>query len=160
LLYLSYQVSYFRCRLWRSRSELVEVVVCDAAYIGVLACAVIWNWLPQLMVLWVLPLLLTLHFLVYTFDFLPHHPHDSTERLYNARVYGGRLMAILHLNQNYHLIHHLWPKIPWFLYRRAYLCTARALATLGCRVGWEVHPLPAELAHRRSAMAHDFLDGK
>jgi beta-carotene hydroxylase len=135
LLYLSYHISYFRLRLWRSPEELAEVVVFDLFYLGVLASAIAGGWLPQLLVLWIVPLVLTLHWLVYTFDYLPHHPHDSTERLYNARAYGGRMVALLHLNQNYHLIHHLWPKIPWFRYRRAYLSNFSALAARGCRVG-------------------------
>jgi beta-carotene hydroxylase len=158
VLYASYHLSYFRHRLWRSRAELVEVVACDVLYLAILASAIALDWLPQLLILWVLPLALTLHVLVYTFDFLPHYPHDSTQRLYNARAYGGRLAACLHLNQNYHLVHHLWPAIPWYHYRRAYLRHAPALTAQGCRIGWRVRPLPPRAAEARSAAASDVLD--
>lgn len=140
LLYGSYHYSFFRQKLWRSRMECVEVVLCDAAYLGILAGAIHGGWLHGLLVVWVLPLILTLHWLVYTFDYLPHAPHDSSARLYCARAYGGRWLAVLHLNQNYHLIHHLWPKVPWFRYRQVYLAQAPALAKLGCRVGWKERP--------------------
>jgi beta-carotene hydroxylase len=141
-VYASYHYNYFRRRLWGSRAECAEVVACDAFYVGILAAAIAGGWLRELLVLWVGPLFLTLHFLVYTFDYLPHYPHDSTERLYSARAYGGWLAAAVHLNQNFHLIHHIWPRIPWFRYRRAYLQTRPSLAARGCRVSWRVTPLP------------------
>lgn len=142
-IFASYHVHYFRRRWWRSTHELVEVVACDAFYLGVLTSAILGGWLTQLMALWIGPLIVTLHVLVFTFDYLPHFPHDSSDRRFNARAYGGRLVAILHLNQNYHLIHHLWPRIPWFRYREAYLATRPALQALGCRVSWEISPLPS-----------------
>jgi beta-carotene hydroxylase len=142
-VYLSYHYNFFRRRMWRTRAEFIEVVACDAFYVGILIAAIAGGWLPQLLALWVGPLFLTLHFLVYTFDYLPHYPHDSTERLYSARAYGGPLAAVVHLNQNFHLIHHLWPRIPWFRYRRVYLETRPALAARGCRVSFRVTPLPA-----------------
>jgi beta-carotene hydroxylase len=140
-IYISYHTSFFRRHLWRSRKELIEVIICDAVYLGILVVAIEGEWLGELMVLWILPLLIALHFLVFIFDFLPHYPYDSTERLYSARAYGGRLIALIHLNQNYHLIHHIWPGIPWFRYRRAYLETLPMLDALGCRVSWKPRPL-------------------
>jgi beta-carotene hydroxylase len=149
-VYASYQYNFFRRRMWRSRAELAEVVACDAFYLGILVAALAGGWLRQLLVLWVGPLFLTLHFLVYTFDYLPHYPHDSTERYYSARAYGGWLAAAVHLNQNFHLIHHIWPRIPWFHYRRANLQTRPALAARGCRITWRVTPLPPEAGAVRS----------
>jgi beta-carotene hydroxylase len=142
-IFTSYHANYFRRRWWRSTGEVIEVVACDAFYLGILASAILGGWLTSLMILWVGPLIVTLHVLVFTFDFLPHFPHDSTDRRFNARAYGGPLVAVLHLNQNYHLIHHLWPRIPWFRYREAYLATRPTLRALGCRVSWVVTPLPA-----------------
>jgi beta-carotene hydroxylase len=143
-IFTSYHANYFRRHWWRSAGELIEVAACDAFYLGILAGAILGGWLTQLMILWVGPLIVTLHVLVFTFDFLPHFPHDSTDRRFNARAYGGRMVALLHLNQNYHMIHHLWPRIPWFRYREAYLATRPTLHALGCRVSWTVTPLPAD----------------
>ena len=141
-VHLSYHSRFFRQRLWKSRAELAEVVACKALHLGILAAAIAGGWLRELLVLYLVPLVLTLHILVFTFDYLPHYPHDSTDRLYSSRAYGGLIMAVLHLNQNFHLIHHLWPRIPWFRYRRAYLETRSALAARGCRVSWRVTSLP------------------
>ena len=46
-------------------------------------------------------------------------------------------MNILIMGQNYHLIHHLWPSIPWFEYKIAYEKTKPLLDSKGSpqRVG-------------------------
>ena len=46
-------------------------------------------------------------------------------------------MNILIMGQNYHLIHHLWPSIPWFEYKIAYEKTKPLLKMKGSpqRVG-------------------------
>lgn len=151
VVFANYHWHYFRRRLWRRRREMVEVVACDAFYLGVLVASFAGGWTRDLMILWVGPLILTLLFLVLTFDFLPHRPHDTTDRRFNARAYGGPLVAALFWGQNYHLIHHLWPRIPWFRYRRVFCAMEEHLRSEGCRVGWKVTPLPATDRHHRRA---------
>jgi len=133
-VYASYHYHFYRERMWRTRAELAEVVGCQMFYLCILIASLLGGWFPQLLTVWVFPLILTLLFLVFTFDYLPHFPHDSTDRLQNARAYGGVMTAVLHLNQNYHLIHHLWPRIPWFRYRQVYLLTRNELARAGARI--------------------------
>ena len=58
------------------------------------------------------------------FDYLPHRPFTSRNRWTNARIYPSQLMNMLIMGQNYHLVHHLWPSIPWFEYKPAYEATA------------------------------------
>jgi beta-carotene hydroxylase len=36
------------------------------------------------------------------------------------------------MGQNYHLIHHLWPSIPWYNYQPAYYATKPLLDAKGC----------------------------
>ena len=40
-------------------------------------------------------------------------------------------MNCLIMGQNYHLIHHLWPSIPWFEYKPAYEATKHILDAKG-----------------------------
>ena len=48
----------------------------------------------------------------------------SGRRRFGTRcVYPGRTMNWLIMGQNYHLVHHLWPSIPWFEYKPAYEAT-------------------------------------
>ncbi len=66
------------------------------------------------------------------FDYLPHRPHQERDRWKNARVYPGKVLNILIMGQNYHLIHHLWPSIPWYNYQNAYYATKPLLDAKGC----------------------------
>ena len=40
-------------------------------------------------------------------------------------------MNLLIMGQNYHLVHHLWPSIPWFEYKPAYEATKPLLDVKG-----------------------------
>lgn len=66
------------------------------------------------------------------FDYLPHRPHQERGRWHNARIYPSRVMNWLIMGQNYHLIHHLWPSIPWYRYEPAYFATIPLLESKQC----------------------------
>jgi beta-carotene hydroxylase len=66
------------------------------------------------------------------FDYLPHRPFQERNRWKNARVYPSPLLNWLIMGQNYHLIHHLWPSIPWYKYQGAYIATRPLLDQKGC----------------------------
>lgn len=74
----------------------------------------------SLLILWILPAWVASGFLAFAFDWLPHRPHTSTGRFDNARIIEGRGLKFLLLWQNYHLIHHLWPKVPFYRYDRVF----------------------------------------
>jgi len=79
-----------------------------------------WGWeLP--LKLWVIPAFIAICLLGLVFDWVPHHPHDSQGRYDNATIYTNRLLDIPFLYQNYHLIHHLYPKIPFYQYKDAFV---------------------------------------
>jgi beta-carotene hydroxylase len=92
----------------------------DLALLAVVAAAVAGGWFVPLAVLWLLPAALALVFLAFAFDFLPHYPYDTAARYYDTRIYPGRLLNVVLLGQNYHLIHHLWTTIPWYRYQHVY----------------------------------------
>ncbi|MDG2461744.1 MAG: fatty acid desaturase [Luminiphilus sp.] len=63
--------------------------------------------------------------LVTLFAWAVHHPHSEQERMKTTTVYQARtgldtLMTWLWGYQNYHAIHHLYPKVPFFRYRMLY----------------------------------------
>jgi len=66
--------------------------------------------------LWVIPGLLGTTLLSVLFQWLPHHPHSVKGRYTNTRITlfpGGTLLL---LGQNTHLIHHMFPRIPFYRY--------------------------------------------
>lgn len=93
--------------------------------IGVLA---LWIFLPWQLVLmlWFIPARLSLWLICLTFMVLPHYPHDTPHSVNPYRATSIRqgmewLMSPLLACQNYHLVHHLYPTIPFYRYRRAWL---------------------------------------
>ena len=59
------------------------------------------------------------------FAWIVHHPHNEQERMKTTTVYQARggldtVMTLLWGFQNYHAIHHLYPKVPFFRYRSLY----------------------------------------
>ena len=71
--------------------------------------------------LWLMPAWLASALLAYLFDYLPHQPHDDRGRWTNARILlGGRLLTLLMAGQNYHLVHHVKPRVPFYRYGALY----------------------------------------
>jgi len=63
--------------------------------------------------------------LVTLFAWSVHHPRTEQERMHTTTVYRARtgldtVMTVLWGYQYYHAIHHLYPKVPFFRYRRVY----------------------------------------
>jgi beta-carotene hydroxylase len=69
---------------------------------------------------WFVPLAIVGLLLGLFFDYLPHRPFKERDRWHNARIYPSFILNWLIMGQNYHLIHHLWPAIPWYYYEKAY----------------------------------------
>ncbi len=63
--------------------------------------------------------------LAVVFDWLPHHPHTSRERWEHTRVvtfspWLQRIIDTLLLGQSYHLVHHLYPRVPYYRYKTVF----------------------------------------
>lgn len=78
------------------------------------------GFLADLILVWTLPLFAALAFTIFIFDYLPHYPHRDTGKYTNSQIYNHRWMAWLTFMHAYHLVHHLWPTVPWYLYRKVY----------------------------------------
>lgn len=63
--------------------------------------------------------------LMYLFAYLPHRPYNTTERYENTATFVipgvfGTLVTVLWGFQNYHSIHHLFPRVPFYKYRAVF----------------------------------------
>ncbi|WP_428410485.1 fatty acid desaturase [Hyphococcus sp.] len=74
------------------------------------------------------------------FDWIVHHPHGDTTLLGGTRVFAARtgwkrhaLKAAL-LGQNYHLIHHIYPRTPFYRYDRVFERSEDFLRSQGVRI--------------------------
>ncbi|HEX4196671.1 MAG TPA: fatty acid desaturase [Caulobacteraceae bacterium] len=68
------------------------------------------------------------------FQWLPHYPFDHTERYLNTRISLWPGGALLTLQQNLHLMHHLWPSVPFYNYARLYRRLRPTLVDKGSRI--------------------------
>ncbi len=121
---------FFERRLWR-RYELMQWGIERGLFISIVITGIRYNFMNVIYNLWFGPALMVGVTLGIFFDYLPHRPFLSRNRWKNARVYPSRAMNLLIMGQNYHLVHHLWPSIPWFEYKPAYEATKPLLDKKG-----------------------------
>jgi beta-carotene hydroxylase len=117
--FLYHEVFFFQRRLWRNY-ELLEWFISRLIVITIVYISVQYHFLGYILNFWFIPAFLIGITLGFFFDYLPHRPFVERSRWKNARVYPGKVLNLLILGQNYHLIHHLWPSIPWYNYQPAY----------------------------------------
>jgi fatty acid desaturase len=75
--------------------------------------AVIWAW--------IVPSRLASGLLAFLFDYLPHQPHRIPMRkdpFKATRNIEGPGLSLFFLSQNYHLVHHTFPTVPFYRYLR------------------------------------------
>ncbi|TVP58078.1 MAG: hypothetical protein EA349_05185 [Halomonadaceae bacterium] len=120
---LYYYVFYFKhlsSRPGSEKRELAMVVVFGLVLFGGLLLAgageaLLWYWL--------IPGRVAAFFLALSFDYLPHHPRNSTQQenpwqATNNRMGLEWLLTPVLMWQNYHLVHHLYPRAPFYRYLR------------------------------------------
>lgn len=121
---------FFERQLWK-RYELMQWGIERGLFISIVIAGIKYNFMNVIYNLWFGPALMVGVTLGIFFDYLPHRPFLSRNRWKNARVYPSRVMNWLIMGQNYHLVHHLWPSIPWFEYKPAYEATKPLLNAKG-----------------------------
>jgi fatty acid desaturase/ferredoxin len=146
---------YFYLRYYlprvRSRpvSEVAETLVVLALSLTGLVVTVVTGNFWTLLVVFLVPQRLGITVLAWWFDWLPHHALKDTQRTNRYRATRNRvgaewLFTPLMLSQNYHLVHHLHPSVPFYRYLRiwerneeAYLERNAAISTV---FGQELNP--------------------
>lgn len=156
---LHYVRFYLRHLPSRPKAEKRETAVQWVVLLALLGAAVATGHAFEALVLYLIPARLAVTFLAWAFDWLPHHgleDHTSQSNKFKAtrnRIGMERLLSPILLNQNYHLVHHLHPRIPFHRYvavwRKGedhYLANDPSLSTVGGR------PLTAEEYRRLREM--------
>ncbi len=160
LHYLAFYLPQIRRR---PRREVIELAVQLAIVSGLTAWAIASGHGWDLLVLYYLPQRLAILYLAFAFDYLPHnglHDRPEQDRLKTTRnrIGGERWLTPLLMYQNYHLVHHLHPLVPFYRYlqvwrrgEREYLEGDPALSTVRGR------PITADEYRRMSELVehHD-----
>ncbi|TDR45626.1 beta-carotene hydroxylase [Tahibacter aquaticus] len=103
--------------LWRGRpahlAEHVLTLGAQVAYFGLLAFVF---GTMNAVVLWIIPLAIAGAAVELLVAWLVHYPQESQERFEHTRLVRSRVLQVLMLNHNLHIVHHFWPRTPWFDY--------------------------------------------
>ncbi len=129
--FLYHEVFFFQRQLWR-KNELMEWFLSRLFVAVIFYISVQYHFLGYVLNFWFIPSAVVGLALGLFFDYLPHRPHQERDRWKNARVYPNRILNLLIMGQNYHLIHHLWPSIPWYNYQPTYYLMKPLLDEKGC----------------------------
>jgi ring-1,2-phenylacetyl-CoA epoxidase subunit PaaE len=113
----------FYLRRWRSRpaAEKREYAIQAGAVVAALAAAIAAGHGGDLLLFVLLPQRLAIVWLAFAFDYLPHHglhlrPSEDKLKTTRNRIGGERWLSPVMLYQNYHLVHHLHPVVPFYRY--------------------------------------------
>lgn len=117
---LYYYALFLRSFRAQKRNERLETVATFVAMLALVSLAFGLGHGRLVLLYWVLPARLAIFFLAFAFDYLPHYPHRVTaaeDRYRATRAVDSALLNVLLFGQTYHLIHHLYPAVPFFRYR-------------------------------------------
>jgi len=103
-----------------AQRERRSVVVGLALYLALAVALCAQGLWREVIALWLGPAVVAATLLALAFDWLPHHPHNSRERYRDTRAIDVRLLDLLLLGQNLHLVHHLFPRVPFYRYRAVF----------------------------------------
>ncbi len=147
---------YFKHRWKRAPAKqnlvmCLEVIVAILPRLAVLASG---YWVEGLL-LFVLAWLIGVVAVLYLFAYIVHRPHEQVGRYIDTStiLLPGRLGVLLTglwLFQNYHCIHHLFPRVPFYHYAKLYKEIEEIMAAKGAPVyrvtARGLRPLSPELA--------------
>jgi beta-carotene hydroxylase len=128
--FMYHEFYFFKRKLWR-KHELWEWVAARLVLGTIVWASFTYGFTDYVFNYWFVPLALVGLALGLFFDYLPHRPFNDRDRWKNARVYPNAVLNLLIMGQNYHLVHHLWPSIPWYNYQPAYFATKPLLDAKG-----------------------------
>ncbi len=140
-LTIPYRYLYFYAKYFSDRPAKEKFHAILSSVLGLLLVSylLVQGWAELLFWVYLIPIHLSFAFLALAFDYLPHHPHDvpENEDPYRATVIREKaswFLTPLLLSQNYHLLHHLYPRVPFYYYPKVWFGMREGLIKKGARV--------------------------
>lgn len=129
LRWIFFDVGYLNFYLRRLRArplgEVLESTACALVFDALVVWVLVSGAGSELLLAWLLPQRLAFLAIGWGFAWLPHHGLEGVEageeaRKTRARIGMEWLLTPLFFAQNYHLLHHLHPRIPFHRYVRVW----------------------------------------
>ncbi|MFN3211478.1 MAG: fatty acid desaturase [Henriciella sp.] len=113
---------------------VLDGVIYQLIHFGILFALAWSGYAIEAALLWWLPRHIGLTYIQFYLSWAPHHPGDTTGRYRDTRSFRSVLGNIGSLGMQYHIIHHLHPRIPLYRTPRAYWELKPILEARGCNV--------------------------
>lgn len=128
--------AYAKCLERTGQSHLMlDAVLMQSTYIIVLFVMAWTGHAIEAAFLWVFPKWVAEIHLLYYLAWAPHHPGDEQGRYKDTRAFKSRLGNIFSAGMQFHIIHHLYPRIPLTKTPAAYYELKPILEKRGCVLG-------------------------
>lgn len=104
--------------------------------VHLLLCALVWSAVllghaEAVFALYVVPATIGRLLMGIFLSWLPHRPFIAGDRYTQATLHRGRLLALASAGHSMHLVHHLWPRVPFYRYHALYRRVAPILHDRG-----------------------------
>lgn len=140
LRWATQDLHYYRLFLRSLRTldprTLRESLVTSGLGLGLIALACVLGHGELVLLQVILSARLAILGLAFSFDYVPHAPYEATaaqNRYRTTRVFDSALLNVVLLGQSYHLIHHLYPAVPFYRYRALWVHQRAKLLAHGVR---------------------------
>jgi beta-carotene hydroxylase len=110
-----------------------------ASYLPIMVGSFLIGWGPEVMLLWILPAYIGVVLCPLMFDWPVHHPHTERDRYTDSAILlfprpVRRLVELFMCGHAYHMMHHLYPRIPFYDYGTAFWALESELPKVGAKV--------------------------
>lgn len=135
-------ISYFNpVQLYRdcgrfncTRREYVYTFISFTTYSLIVIGLLAMGYWREVLFLWFIPWWIGQTAMLTFFTWTPHHDHHETGRYRNTRVSLFPFANFLLQGQNYHLIHHMMPAVPYYRYKPVFDELRPVLEAKGVRI--------------------------
>ncbi|MEM7221229.1 MAG: fatty acid desaturase [Pseudomonadota bacterium] len=128
--------AYGVCLQRIGQPELIfEQALFEIAYLLVLFTMAWTGYAIEAALLWWLPRMIGLYHTFYYLAREPHTPAEKQGRYADTRAFRSRFGNVVSAGMQYHIVHHLYPKIPLRLTPQAYRELRPLLVRRGCDLG-------------------------
>lgn len=113
---------------------ILDAVIYEVVFYGALFGLAWSGYAIEAALLWWLPRHIALTYIQYYLSWAPHHPGTKQGRYRNTRSFRSILGNIGSMGMQYHIVHHLHPRIPLYRTPMAYWEMKPILEARGCKV--------------------------
>ena len=118
----------------QSRNALIVAILYQLFFYTVMISMAWSGYVLEAAVLWWLPQHIGVTYIQFYLSWAPHHPGAEQGRYKDTRAWRSAFGNVLTMGMQYHVIHHLYPRIPLMRTPRAYWEMRDVLETRGVRV--------------------------